>query len=181
MRCFLCKRVSASFFNLGGALNLCAECSTKPEAARACKQCGHVAITHDRQTCSSCGNCTHVFSSGTCQCRMGWCSCEHPQFRHNSDECLETGCDCSLMTLKKKQDPLLQEINSYLSSFDSPDPYNRWNKMFFSGEGPGGILQTEKALTEEQYVRVKVEWDRRHQTVKRADRISILEAWREET
>ncbi len=51
-----------------------------------------------------------------------------------------------------------------------------WNKKFFEqGAEPGGVLQTDKSLTDQAYNRLRQVWYKRHKGVTNAHEIAILE------
>lgn len=51
-----------------------------------------------------------------------------------------------------------------------------WNKNFFiAGAEPGGVLQTDKSLTEQAYQRLRQTWYKRHRGVDKSHEIAILE------
>lgn len=51
-----------------------------------------------------------------------------------------------------------------------------WNKNFFSGGAePGGVLQTDKSLTQQAYQRLREQWYKRHRGIDNAHEVAILE------
>jgi len=54
------------------------------------------------------------------------------------------------------------------------EDYNR--NFFFNSAMPAGALKTEQRMTEDQYKRVREDWNRLHQGVDKAGRIAILES-----
>lgn len=51
-----------------------------------------------------------------------------------------------------------------------------WNKNFFvGGAEPGGVLQTDKSLTQQAYARLREQWYKRHRGIDNAHEIAILE------
>jgi len=51
-----------------------------------------------------------------------------------------------------------------------------WNKSFFdNGAEPGGVLQTDKSLTEQAYQRLRQNWYKRHRGKAKAHEVAILE------
>ena len=51
-----------------------------------------------------------------------------------------------------------------------------WNKNFFvGGAEPGGVLQTDKSLTQQAYARLREQWYKRHRGIDNAHEVAILE------
>ena len=51
-----------------------------------------------------------------------------------------------------------------------------WNKKFFqNGAEPGGVLQTDKSLTEQAYLRLRQNWYKRHKGLDKSHEVAILE------
>jgi HK97 family phage portal protein len=49
-------------------------------------------------------------------------------------------------------------------------------RLFANGANPGGVLQTDQVLGDEEYGRIRDSWEARHQGLDNAHRVAILEA-----
>lgn len=48
-------------------------------------------------------------------------------------------------------------------------------RLFSNGANPGGLLQTDSILTQDEYDRIKKSWEERHQGAENAHKVAILE------
>jgi HK97 family phage portal protein len=61
-------------------------------------------------------------------------------------------------------------------AIDTDDYASTWNRNFFSNSAlPAAVMQTEGKLTDEQYERVKAQWEAQYRGVANAHRTAILE------
>jgi HK97 family phage portal protein len=48
-------------------------------------------------------------------------------------------------------------------------------RLFANGASPGGVLETDNVLTDEEYTRIRESWEAKHQGLDNAHRVAILE------
>jgi HK97 family phage portal protein len=67
-------------------------------------------------------------------------------------------------------------VQSLLADLDSARYSAEWNRNFFvNGAGPGGILQVEKRLGDDEFAELTARWREQHQGVANAHRVAIVE------
>jgi HK97 family phage portal protein len=67
-------------------------------------------------------------------------------------------------------------VQSILADIDSAKYSAEWNRNFFiNGAGPGGILQVEKRLGDDEFNELVTRWREQHQGVANAHRVAIVE------
>ncbi len=76
-------------------------------------------------------------------------------------------------------------VQSILTELDSTKYSAEWNRNFFiNGAEPGGIIEVESKLNDEQFDEVQARWSEQHQGVSNAGRVAILEGgmkWKDRT
>jgi len=67
-------------------------------------------------------------------------------------------------------------VKAAAEAVDTENDASLYNRMFFKNGGrPGGALETENALTDEQYDRIREEWERVHKGSENSWKVAILE------
>lgn len=68
-------------------------------------------------------------------------------------------------------------VKAQAESIDADNFSRQYNRsFFFNSARPGGVLSTDQNMTDDQYERVRDEWNKVHQGVKKAWKVAILEA-----
>jgi HK97 family phage portal protein len=67
-------------------------------------------------------------------------------------------------------------VQTILMDLDSDRYSAEWNRNFFLNSAePGGIIQVDKRLTDDEFDEMQMRWDEQHRGVSRAHRVAILE------
>ncbi|MGW4525176.1 phage portal protein [Amycolatopsis sp. NPDC004378] len=70
----------------------------------------------------------------------------------------------------------LGPVGTVLTEIMSADYAARWNANFFKNDAsPGGIIEVEKRLTDDEFDELTMRWEEQHRGVARAHRVAILE------
>lgn len=68
-------------------------------------------------------------------------------------------------------------VSSIMQDIDSERFAAGWNRAFFQNSAePGGVIQVDGVMPEEQYERLRLQWHEQHQGINRAHRVAILES-----
>lgn len=71
----------------------------------------------------------------------------------------------------------LSPVASVLTDVVSADYARQWNANFFRNSAePGGVIEIEKVLSDEEFDTLAARWDEQHRGVSRAHHVAILEA-----
>lgn len=96
-----------------------------------------------------------------------------------SGEVIQLGLD--EVIFQRRPNPLdpyrgLGPVQTILTDLDSSRFGREWNRTFFANSAePGGILQVEKRLSDEEFDEARTRWAEQHRGVSAAHRVAILE------
>jgi len=67
-------------------------------------------------------------------------------------------------------------VQSLLTDLDSAKYSSEWNRNFFLNSAePGGVIEVEKRLSDDEFDEMSTRWNEQHRGVSRAHRVAILE------
>jgi len=70
----------------------------------------------------------------------------------------------------------LGPVQPLLTTLDSANAADEWNRNFFRNSAePGGIIQVDKRLTDDEFDEMTLRWNEQHRGVSRAHRVAVIE------